>query len=184
MKRLIATLLFLGLIAYPSLADCWFIVKDLPSYKTIEERQEYAALLLAEIEKIYIAIPELSPKEAKWLDIEMASDNIHRGLKALESNEGRLKKTKEIMGNLKNGLGAIHDKKYKDLKHEIMLWLAISHTLMHPTMADDLSSLVQAKTIVVNSNHKYSDPDLMDLKADIIAREIIQNIVLPYLNVR
>lgn len=52
------------------------------------------------IGKWYDAIPPLSPREEKWLNLELNSGDSKRLMRAQESSEYRLYESKRILGNL------------------------------------------------------------------------------------
>ena len=157
-----------------------FFISTLPSYDKSHERQQFASALLAEINKIYEAIPNLTPKETAWLETELASDNQNRRLKAIGSDEYILKDLKKSVDNMKGALTAIHEKKTTDLKQEMLLWIIIADGFMHSGTAFNLSELA-GKRVVIDSKHKYNDHFVLCYSGDVIARTILIHIIAPYL---
>ena len=111
MRKLPIVIGLLSFLQFTNYSWGWFPFTSLPSYEKTEERQKFAEQLLFEINKIYNSIPNLSPREEKWLAAELASENPQRKLKAISSEEQRKKDTKQLVMNIKKGLMLIYERK-------------------------------------------------------------------------
>jgi hypothetical protein len=180
-KKILTIMLSLFFLLCPVHSLGWFPFNPLPSYEQTDERQQLADRLLAEIDKIYDSIPDLSPKEAKWLEAEIASENPHRSLKAYASDEYTKREVKKSVRIIRSCLLTICKYEYIDLKQEMLIWVIVADNFMFSGTALDLSALVGNKVINVDSKNKYDNQDLVRFYGDMIAKTILEEIVAPYL---
>jgi hypothetical protein len=181
MKKSVITMVLLLLLSVTSNSWGWFPFKQLPSYNNVKERKQLANILSVEINAIYSAIPDLTPKEEDWLNKEMASENAVRKIRVLGSIEYIKKNTKREIKQIKMALDKIYSGQYKNKKEEMLWWLALIDCFMYSGMAYDLSNLVKTKTIAIDSENEYDNSDIMDIQGDLIAREILEKIITPYI---
>ncbi len=148
--------------------------------------REVAQKLLPQMEKLYNAIPELSPNEKKWLNEEITADG-QRLERAQSSQEYALRTVKQDIQNLRWSLRNIIDLPANE-DHQVTLghWLEMAYYINHPnhSFANDFSLLAKRKLVeweALPSSWSFMAYGTVDLKTRITSIRLGRNILLNHI---
>jgi hypothetical protein len=145
MKRiLVLTLAFLA-VASPA----WGVDRLCGGVYQEAHPKKLALFLHPQFEKLYNAIPSLSPKEEEWLNEEMVAPG-RRSVRVLSSREYTQRTAKRDAGSLYATLGIITGRLRKDNPpHEATSWLRLAYWLAshRDNLPFDYVQLVEKKLL-------------------------------------
>lgn len=179
-KPLMIIGLLLLLVSGSDARACFDIEIDCNGPANRKQRVALARALFERINQLCSAIPELSPEQKTWLEVEMSSDDPHRRLKASESDEAYLRNSSDHIGKLKSALASILYTKYEDPKREILLWLSVTCVLMDWSFTTSVAELVN-RDLIHLPDYRFGEPVLLSVECGRIGQKILIHIVTPHI---
>lgn len=149
--RYAAFIFLIGLIACH---DIWAMEKFCPVGVYSEENgyssdpRKVAQFWLEPIERLYTAIPVLSPREEQWLDDELKQGDMNRYSRALQGTEYTIRSVRDDVRSLLASLRLLTGKiKSTSKESPAEQWRFFTYTLIDYDAAVRLTKLVAKKVI-------------------------------------
>lgn len=138
MRRTLTAALVLALLAFPARAQ------DMCGSSYAADPAALASVWVPSLERLYAAIPSLSPKEEQWLQQEMRGDG-QRPVRAVSSREYAMQQAKLNAGSLLGSIRRLTEK--RDGAEQTRGWMLFAYTLIESDASIYLSRLVEERVI-------------------------------------
>jgi hypothetical protein len=149
-------------------------------YPNRPKRMKIATELYDELKRLNGLVPDLSPKEKKWLSKELKSAFPKGGLptkrfvRAMKSTEFKISKLKNRTNELE-GMFKYISKPTTDLRKELMSWAMIIHHLSSEALRENLRILKRRNILTYQGPISACAINLIEeISNDILARNIHQ----------